>query len=101
MPQNSKAAASATGEDDKAGFGLFRREALTSGPTGSVHHLFADLRCVNQGEIIGEDQQRDMQGARLMVSGSMGHGSWEFYRLGHDLYVMAGGGWCCAPPRGD
>jgi AraC-like DNA-binding protein len=99
MPQNSKAAASASGEDDKAGFGLFRREALTSGPTGSVHHLFADLRCVNRGEIIGEDAQRDMQGARLMVNGSMGHGSWEFYRLGHDLYVMAGDVVYAAAPR--
>jgi len=100
MPQNLKPEASAsTGEDDKAGFGLFRREALTSGPTGSIHHLFADLRCVNRGEIIGEDTQRDMQGARLMVSGSMGHGSWEFYRLGHDLYVMAGDVVYDAAPR--
>jgi AraC-like DNA-binding protein len=94
-----QAAASASGEDDKAGFGLFRQEALTSGPAGSVHHLFADLRCVNRGEIIGEDAQRDMQGARLMVNGSMGHGSWEFYRLGHDLYVMVGDVVYDAAPR--
>jgi AraC-like DNA-binding protein len=100
MPQNSEAAASpSTSEDAKAEFGLFRREALTSGPTGSVHHLFADLRCVNRGEIFGEDLQRDMQGARLLVNGSMGHGSWELYRLGHDLYVMAGDVVYDAAPR--
>jgi AraC-like DNA-binding protein len=100
MPQNLKPATStATRQDGKAGFGLFRREALTSGPAGSVHHLFADLRCVNRCEIIGEDLRRDMQGARLMINGSMGHGSWELYRLGHDLYVIAGDVVCDAAPR--
>jgi AraC-like DNA-binding protein len=100
MPQKTRRAPRpVAGGDLEAGFGLFRREALTSGPAGTIHGLFADLRSVNRGEIIGEDLQRDMQGARLMVNGSMGHGSWELYRLGHDLYVMAGDAVYNAAPR--
>jgi AraC-like DNA-binding protein len=91
MPQNSKPALTgSTTKDDQRGFGLFRRESLSNGPTDTLRNIFADLRCVNRGEIIGEDPQRDMQGTRLLMNGSMGHGSWEFYRLGRDLYVMAG-----------
>jgi AraC-like DNA-binding protein len=76
----------------KNGFGLFRLEAMTSGPANSMRTLFANLRTFRRGQIIGEDLQRDMQGTRLVVNSSQGHGQWEFYRLGNDLYVIVGDG---------
>jgi AraC-like DNA-binding protein len=74
----------------ESGFGLFRREALRSGPVASVQAIFADLRAVRCGQVFGEDPQRDTQGIRLMADGSLGHGFWEFYRLGQDLYIITG-----------
>jgi AraC-like DNA-binding protein len=70
-------------------FGLFRREDLGTGPAGTVRNLFADLRRVNRGEIIAENPERHLQGTRLMIDRTQGHGSWELYRLDQDLYVVA------------
>ena len=85
-------ATSSPGDAAKNEFGLFRLEAMTTGPANSVRTLFANLRSFRRGQIIGEDLQRDMQGTRLLINGSQGHGQWEFYRLGNDLYVLVGDG---------
>jgi AraC-like DNA-binding protein len=72
--------------------GLFRREVLGTGPAGTVSNLFADLRRVNRGELIAEHPERHLQGTRLVIDRAEGHGTWEFYRLDEDLYVVAADG---------
>ena len=72
--------------------GLFRRESLSNGPAGTVRNLFADLRCVSRGEIIAENPERHLQGTRLHIDRTQGHGAWELYRLDQDLYVVATNG---------
>ena len=79
-------------ETKKPEFCLLRRESISSGPANGVETLFSNLRAFRRGHIIGEDVQRDMQGARLLINGSEGHGQWEFYRLGNELYVLVGDG---------
>jgi len=72
--------------------GLFRREALETGPAGTVSNLFADLRRVNRGELIAEHPERHLQGTRLLIDRAEGHGTWELYRLDQDLYLVAADG---------
>lgn len=55
-------------------------------------NLFADLRRVNHGQIIGEDPKRHLQGTRVLIDWTRGHGSWELYRLDQDLYMLAADG---------
>jgi AraC-like DNA-binding protein len=86
-------------EDMQTGFGLFRNEAFTSGPARGIRSLFTDLRAVQRGQIFAEDPQRDTQGTRLMADGNLGHAFCEFYRLGRDLYIIAGDGIYDAAPR--
>src|SRR5687767_14976486 len=69
--------------------GLFRQEALSNGPAGTMSNLFADLRRVNRGEIIAEHPYRHLQGTRLLIDRTQGHGSWELYRLDDELYMVA------------
>jgi AraC-like DNA-binding protein len=69
--------------------GLFRRESIGTGPAGTLHNLFADLREVTRGEIIAENPERHSQGMRLSIDQSQGHGTWELYRLDRDFYVVA------------
>jgi AraC-like DNA-binding protein len=76
----------------EAQLGLFRREALTTGPAGTVTKLFADLRHVNRGELIAEHPERHLQGTRLRIERTQGHGTWDLYRLDQDLYVVAADG---------
>lgn len=73
----------------ESNFGLFRRELLSDGPAGTVRNLFADLRHVSRGEVIAEHPERHLQGTRLHIDRTQGHGTWELYRLDHDLYVVA------------
>ncbi len=73
---------------DTAMLGLFRREFVTNGPARTLRNLFADLRRVSRGEVIAEDPGRHLQGARLQIDHSEGHGAWELYRLDQDLYVV-------------
>lgn len=54
-----------------------------------MSNLFADLRRVNRGEIIGEHPYRHLQGTRLLLERTQGHGVWELYRLDHELYLVA------------
>jgi AraC-like DNA-binding protein len=75
-----------------AALGLFRREALATGPAGTMSNLFADLRCLRRGQLIAENPERHLQGARLLVDRSQGHGTWELYRLDHDFYMVAADG---------
>lgn len=72
--------------------GMFRCESLASGPAGTMQKLFADLRSVQRGRIIAENPEGNLQGTRLLVDRSQGHGTWEFYRLGEDFYMIAGDG---------
>jgi AraC-like DNA-binding protein len=72
--------------------GLFRRESLASGPAGTIANLFTNLRQVCRGEIIAEHPERHLQGTRLAIERSAGQGSWEFYRLDQDLYLVAANG---------
>jgi len=77
------------GQVEAASPGLFRQEALGTEPARTVGNLFSDLRRLNRGEIIAEHPERHLQGTRLLVDRSHGDGFWEFYRLDHDLYVVA------------
>lgn len=72
--------------------GLFRREALMTGPAGTVSNLFADLRCLRRGQLIAENPERHLQGTRLLIDRSQGHGTWELYRLDQDFYMVAADG---------
>jgi len=72
--------------------GLFRSEVLQSGSPSTLGKLFADLREVNRGQLIGEDPMRQLQGTRLTVDRSQGEGIWELYNLGQDLFVVAADG---------
>jgi AraC-like DNA-binding protein len=57
-----------------------------------VTKLFADLRQVNRGELIAEHPERHLQGTRLQIERTQGHGTWDLYRLDQDLYVVAADG---------
>ena len=72
--------------------GLFRHETLGDEPAGTMGNLFADLRRVSRGEIIAEHPERNLQGRRLMIDRTEGHGNLELYRLDHDFYVVAADG---------
>jgi AraC-like DNA-binding protein len=76
----------------QAPFGLFRREVIGTGPAGTVSNLFADLRSIRRGQLIGENRERNLVGTRLLVDRSQGHGSWELYRLDNDFYMVAADG---------
>ena len=72
--------------------GLFRCEALASGPARTMSNLFADLRCLSRGELIAENPERHLQGRRLLIDRAQGYGSWELYRLDRDFYMVAADG---------
>lgn len=68
--------------------GLFRH--LLAGPGRSVIDVFAELRREPRLELIAEHPERHSQAARFMLDRMDGHGSWEFYRLEQDLFVVTG-----------
>jgi len=72
--------------------GLFRTEALGASSARTLTNFFADLRRLNRGEMIAEHPERHLQGTRLMIDRTQGDASWEFYRLDHDLYMVAADG---------
>lgn len=72
--------------------GLFRRELMGTARAGTIKALFSDLRQVNRGEFFGEDPERHLQGSRVHIDRTQGHGTWELYRLDQDLYVVAADG---------
>jgi AraC-like DNA-binding protein len=81
-------------QNESARPGLFRHEVLGTESALTVSNLFSDLRRVTRGEIIAEHRERHLQGTRLVVDPSQGHGFSELYRLDHDLYVVAVDGVC-------
>jgi AraC-like DNA-binding protein len=68
--------------------GLLRKESSTLG-SAPLRQLFSNLRGLSRGELIGEHPYRHLEGARLRVDRSQGHGSWELYKVGEDFYVVA------------
>lgn len=68
--------------------GILRSALVGRQPAGTLHHLFANLRELNRGELIGEDPERNAEAARLRVDRTDGHGSYEFYRLDRDLFIV-------------
>ncbi|HVW68121.1 MAG TPA: AraC family transcriptional regulator [Steroidobacteraceae bacterium] len=69
--------------------GLFRQAAVSTGPATTVTNLFANLSTLSHGETIGEHPERHLQGKRIPIERSEGHGTWELYRLDQDLFVVA------------
>lgn len=70
------------------GRGLFRYEL--AGPGRSVAEVFSGLRDEKRVELIAEHPERRSHGSRLMLDRTDGHGTWEFYRLEDDLFVVTG-----------
>lgn len=77
------------GAFSEAQLGLFRREVLNTGPARTLTNLFADLRRVTRGEVVAAYPERHLQGTRLLIDRTQGHGKWDLYRLDEDLYVVA------------
>jgi AraC-like DNA-binding protein len=69
--------------------GLFREELIGSRPARTTGNIFANLPHVNRGELIADDPVRRSQGTRLLIDRTQGTGTWEFYRLESDLYLLA------------
>ena len=69
--------------------GLFREELIGSAPARTTGNIFSNLSNVNRGELIADDPVRRSQGTRLLIDRTQGTGTWEFYRLESDLYLLA------------
>jgi AraC-like DNA-binding protein len=86
-------AAPASGSVDalptEGGLGLFRQTSLGTGPATTVTNLFANLGTLSRGETIGEHPERHLQGSRILIERTQGHGTWELYRLDEDFFVVA------------
>lgn len=54
-----------------------------------MQDVFSDLRR-QRVELIAEHPERQTEAARLMVDRKDGHGTWEFYRLEDDLFLVTG-----------
>lgn len=67
--------------------GILRSALVGRQPAGTLHHLFANLRELTQGELIGEDPGRNAEATRLRVDRTDGHGTYELYRLDRDLFI--------------
>jgi AraC-like DNA-binding protein len=74
---------------DRHLLGLHRQALVGSTPAKTVKNLFSDLRQIRSGEFMGEDTERHLQGARVIVDRAEGHGTCDLYRLDQDLYVVA------------
>jgi len=68
--------------------GIIRSALVGRQPAGTLRHLFANLRELTRGELIGEDPGRNAEGTRLRVDRTDGHGSYELYRLDRDLFIL-------------
>jgi AraC-like DNA-binding protein len=68
--------------------GLLRSALVGREPAGTLRHLFANLRELTRGELIGEDPDRNAEASRLRVDRTDGHGSYELYRLDRDLFIL-------------
>jgi len=68
--------------------GLLRSALVDRKPAGTLRHLFANLRELTRGELIGEDPAHNAEASRLRVDRTDGHGSYELYRLDRDLFIL-------------
>jgi AraC-like DNA-binding protein len=68
--------------------GLLRSALVGRKPAGTLRHLFANLSELTRGELIGEDPDHNAEASRLRVDRTDGHGSYELYRLGRDLFIL-------------
>jgi len=68
--------------------GLLRSALVSKQPAGTVRHLFANLRELTRGELIGEDPEHNAEASRLRVDRTDGHGSYELYRLDRELFIL-------------
>src|ERR1700678_2387921 len=68
--------------------GIIRSLLVWRQPAGTLRRLFANLRELTRGELIGEDPDRNAEGTRLRVDRTDGHGSYELYRLDRDLFIL-------------
>lgn len=68
--------------------GIIRSALVGREPAVTLRHLFANLRDLTRGELIGEDPDRHAEGTRLRVDRTDGHGSYELYRLDQDLFIL-------------
>jgi AraC-like DNA-binding protein len=68
--------------------GLLRSALVDRKPAGTLKHLFANLRELTRGELIGEDPAHNAEASRLRVDRTDGHGSYELYRLDRDLFIL-------------
>lgn len=70
--------------------GLFRCDSLQNGRTVTLRTLFANLRGVRKGEVIGEHPERHLVGTRVLID--QGYGRVELYSLAEDLFVVLADG---------
>src|SRR4029077_7176054 len=68
--------------------GLLRSALVGRKPAGTLRHLFANLRELTRGELIGEDPDHNAEASRLRADRTHGHGSYELYRLDRDLFIL-------------
>jgi AraC-like DNA-binding protein len=68
--------------------GLLRSALVGRQPAGTLRRLFANLRELTRGELIGEDPDHNAEASRLRVDRTDGHGSYELYRLDRDLFIL-------------
>lgn len=92
MGKSPKRSATSAGSPIDNRHGLYREELLGTDSAKTVCKLFSNLRQVNRGQYIGEDVHRGLEGSRVLIDRTQGHGSWELYRLDQDLYVVAADG---------
>jgi AraC-like DNA-binding protein len=65
--------------------GLFRYEIAGAGR--SISEVFSGLGQHGRSRVIARSEDRSMA-ARFLVDRAQGHGSWDFYRLGSDFFVV-------------
>lgn len=73
--------------DQTPAAGLFR-SAMAS-PGRRIHDVFENLPRHRGSKVIAQHPGQGALAARLELERSEGHGTWEFYRLGTGVYVVA------------
>ena len=68
--------------------GLFR--AFLAGPGHTLMDAFASLDRAPGIQMLIQHPQRRLVGARVAVRPDEGDGSWEFTKVGDDIYVVVG-----------
>ena len=74
------------GVPSEAKGGLFRYELAGAGH--SVAEVFSGLSSGGKSTVLAETAGKRSLAARLLIDRTQGHGSWDFYRLDQDLFVV-------------